>query len=132
MSKTSTLNTFSSEKTLNVWEKLKESCKSKSRIHWEVSLENSFFLKTLAIEKKLTNCDEDSDASMFNLKRCSCVDLGKKINRIENGEILDARLDTDEQCCSPCLCPKYFISKSGLVFASLEEVGSGNLLSNGN
>ena len=125
LDKASTLSDFSSEKTLKVWEKLKESCKSKSRTHWEESLENSFFLKSLTIEKKPTNWNENSDAAIFNLKRCSCKDVSRETNKIENEDILDAQIDNNEECCSPCLCPKYFISKSGLVFASLEEVSCG-------
>ena len=129
LNKASTLSDFSSEKTLKVWEKLKESCKSKSKTHWEESLENSFFLKSLTIEKKSTNWNENRDAAIFNLKRCSCKDVSRETNKIENEDILDATTmkneDNNEECCSPYLCPKYFISKSGLVFASLEEVSCG-------
>jgi hypothetical protein len=117
-----TLNeNFQSEKTREVWTKLRKSCDTKSRTRWQDSLENGFFLKTLEVEKKSTSSDDKNrDVFMYNLQRCSCKDLRDK-NK-DQGRFYKMK-DRDEECSSPCLCPKYFISKSGVVFGSLEEVG---------
>jgi hypothetical protein len=115
----STLNeNFQSENTADIWNKLRKRCKTKSRTPWQDSLANGFFLKTLEVEKKSTNCDDKNRVfSEWNLQRCKCKDLK---DREENE---DEIIDSGEEWESPCLCPKYFISKSGLVFGSFEEVG---------
>ena len=116
------LDKFSNEKTQKVWIELKKRCRSKSRIRWQDSLENDFFLKTLAVEKKsATYFDKNRDVSEFNLQRCTCKEFE---DRNKNKEILHETIESDEECSSPCFCTKYFISKSGLVFGSFEEVGS--------
>ena len=112
---------FQSENTADLWDKLKKCCKTKPRTPWQRSMANDFFLKTLKVEKKSISCeDRNRVVSIWNLQRCQCKDLIKTDKYEERS---DEMMESDEECDSPCLCPKYFISKSGLVFGSLEEVG---------
>ena len=108
-----------SEKTVEIWAKLRKSCKAKSRTQWQDSLENTNFLQTLGVEKSTSSNEKDRDVSLYRLQRCTCKDF-RDANK--NEERLDEIIDSDDECLSPCLCPKYFIAKSGLVFGSLEEV----------
>ena len=100
-----------------LWEKC---CgQNHARTPWQRSLANDFFLKALKVEKQSTSCeDRNRVVSIWNLQRCQSRDLREtKINE----KSLDKMMESDEECDSPCLCPKYFISKPGLVFGSLEE-----------
>ena len=122
LDKISALNeNLQSVNTADLWDKLKKCCKTKSRTPWQRSLANDFFLESLKVEKKSTSCeDRNRVVSIWNLQRCECKGLRETKT---NEESLDEMIESDEDCDSPCLCPKYFISKSGLVFGSLEEVG---------
>ena len=114
------ISNFSSDSTAQIWDKLKECCKAKARTHWPNSCANGYFLQSLRVLKKPVCFDEERDISLWNLQRCTC----KKYRRTskELDETLEKLVESDEECESPCLCPKYFISKSGLVFGSHEEV----------
>lgn len=112
---------FKSERTRKIWKKLEKSCTSKSRTRWKDSLEGTYFLQVLHVDKRFISCEakENEKISKYHVQPCNCMDF-RATN--ENMKKLDSLTGSDEECNSPCCCPKYFTSKSGLVFESLDEV----------
>ena len=113
---------ISDKKTAYVWDKLRESCKTKSRTKWQDSVESDSYFRALGVEKSVTRDGHGTkDDSLWNLQRCTCQIFRRRA--LETKGALDGMtIGGDEECDSPCLCPKYFISRSGVVFSSFEEV----------
>ncbi|XP_028398999.1 uncharacterized protein LOC114522505 [Dendronephthya gigantea] len=110
----------SNKKATQIWDNLRGSCRIKSRTKWHDSVESDFFFRALGVEKSTTRDGHVvKDDPLWNLQRCTCKEF--RNNAFENKRALNEIIGDEEECNSPCLCPRYFISRSGVVFGSFEE-----------